>query len=40
MFPISSQSAEPFNLDVGEHKDIEFQTYYNDNYACLEMLKT
>ena len=30
MFKISSQSAKPFNLEVGEHRDIESQNDYID----------
>ena len=28
MFQNSSQSVEPFNLEVDEHRDIESQNYY------------
>ena len=27
MFQISSQSVKPFNLEIGEHRDIESQNY-------------
>ena len=30
MFLIASQSVEPFNLEVGEHTDIESQNYLID----------
>ena len=30
IFEISSQSIKPFNLKVGEHRDIESQNYYID----------
>ena len=33
VFQISSQSVEPFDLEVGEHRDIESQNYYVDIYA-------
>ena len=31
IFQILSESAEPFNVEVGEHRDIESQNYYMDN---------
>ena len=30
MFQISNQLVRPFNLEVGEHRDIESQKYYID----------
>ena len=30
MFQISNQSVEPFNLEIGEHRDIESHNYYID----------
>ena len=31
LFQISTQSVKPFNLEIGEHRDIESQNYYIDN---------
>ena len=30
MFQISNQSVKPFNLEIGEHRDIESHNYYID----------
>ena len=32
MFQISNQSVKPFNLEVGEHRDIESKNYYVEYY--------
>ena len=32
MFQISNLSVKPFNLELGEHRDIEFQNYYIDTF--------
>ena len=31
MFPISKQSVKPFNLEIGEHRDIESQNHLPTN---------
>ena len=33
MFQIVIQSVAPFNLEVGEHRDIESEKYYIDNIS-------
>ena len=33
MFQSLSQSVKPFNLEAGEHRDIESQNYYINDYV-------